>query len=245
MDAFRSTAAYYEVLSDAAGRLDREGPFLSDLLAEAGGGRVVDLACGTGLHALFFAEAEARVTALDVSPEMIAHARARRPHERIAYGVGDMRAPEGGPWDLAVCLGNSMSLLPSSADVMQTFAAVQRALTPGGLFLVQTLNYAASTADQPKHRVERKESDGREIIAVKNLVPQGDRTLLSLAFFAVGDTIESLSETAVLRHIGRDELERAAAAAGLLTRGLYGSFNGAPYDPATSPDLIAVFEKAA
>jgi SAM-dependent methyltransferase len=224
--------------------LEREGPFLKDLLAAAPGDRVVDLACGTGLHALFFAEAGARVTALDVSPEMIAHAQARRPHVRIAYGVGDMRTPEGSPWDLAVCLGNSISLLASATDVTRTFAGVHDVLAPGGLFVVQVLNYAASTAEPPRHRVDRKESDGREVVAVKSLVPQGDRTLLSLAFFAVGDTVDSVSETAVLRHVDRDELERAATAAGLLVRGTYGSFNGTPYDPAASSDLIAVFEKA-
>lgn len=244
MEAFRSTAAYYEVLSDAGGRLQREGPFLKDLLAAAPGGRVVDLACGTGLHALFFAEAGAHVTALDVSPDMIAHAGARRPHDRIAYRVGDMRAPEGGPWDLALCLGNSISLLSSPDDVARTFVGVHAALAPGGLFVVQALNYAASAADQPKHRVDRRESEGREIVAVKNLVPAGGRTLLSLAFFAVGDAVESVSETAVLRHVDRDELERAAAAAGLRERGVHGSFSGAAYDPAASSDLVTVFEKA-
>ena len=184
LDAFRATAPYYEVLFDSAPRLEREGPCLLSVLERAPGQRVVDLATGTGPHALFFAENGAEVDAFDLSEEMIAHAQAQRPHDRIHYSQGDMRQPEGGPWDLAICLGNSLSLLPAYADVTATFASLRQRLAPEGLFLLQVLNYGLDSAQEPRHRVVTKEHDGAEIVAVKSLVPQEGRTLLSLAFFA-------------------------------------------------------------
>ena len=121
MAAFHTIAEYYEVLSDSEARLRREGPFLAECLERAPGRRVLDVACGTGLHAEFFANLGAEVAALDLSAEMIAHARERRPHPAIHYAAGDMREPPTGPWDLAVCLGNSLSLLEAAGQ----------SLTPG------------------------------------------------------------------------------------------------------------------
>ena len=70
MDAgFDYVAAYYEVLSDNAARPQREGQFLAECLEQAPGRRVLDIACGTGIHAEFLAGRGADVTAADASPE--------------------------------------------------------------------------------------------------------------------------------------------------------------------------------
>jgi SAM-dependent methyltransferase len=243
MSGFDSIAAYYEVLSDGEARLRREGAFLTECVRRAPGTRVVDVACGTGLHAAFFADLGAEVTALDLSAEMIAHARERRPHANVRYAVGDMRRLEGGPWDLAVCLGNSLSLLNSRADVEAAFRSVADSLAPRGLFIVQVLNYAAASAQQPRHRIERKTRDNAEIVAVKSLVPQGDRTLLSIAFFRrEGDAFESATETAVLLHVGLEDIAAAAAQAGLEVVETFGGFDRSEYQAGTSSDLVCVLE---
>jgi len=244
MDAFTSSAELYEVLSDTDGRLEREGPLLRECLHKASGTRVVDLACGTGLHALFFAELGADLTALDASAGMIAHAKRHRPHARIQYDVGDMRELRGGPWDLALCLGNSLSLMPSVAELAQVVGRVAAALSPGGLFLVQILNYLAGPAQRPQHRVERKPVGDRDIVAVKSLVPYERRTLLTLSFFALRDEEwESVSETAVLTHFGLEDVAASGERTGLLAEGTYGGFDKRPFAPAQSPDLVYILRK--
>lgn len=241
MSSFNTIAAYYEVLSDAEGRLDREGPLLSECLRRAPGARVVDVACGTGLHARLFADLGARVTAFDLSPEMVAYAREHRLHPAITYAVGDMRDLKGGPWDLAVCLGNSLSLLGSLEEVVTLFRSVAGSLSRGGVFALQVLNYAAEAAQRPRHRIERRTRGDIEIIAVKNLVPHGDRTLLSITFFIKEDgTYASASDTAVLLPLSREDLARGAEQAGLRVNDVFGGFDRSPYEPAISPDLIAV-----
>lgn len=245
MGAFDSIADYYEVFSDSEQRLEREGPLLTDLLRCAPGKRVVDLACGTGLHAAFLGSLGAEVTAFDLSPEMIAHARARRPHTSVRYGVRDMRELVGGPWDMAICLGNSLCLLPTPADVDRTFRAVYACLSHQGTFLVQVLNYAAPAARAPRHRVERKPREEATIVAVKHLVPHGDRTLLSITFhYLHGNEHTSATETGVLLNLMPDTLAAAGQRAGFELVGLYGGYDRSAYDPQKSPDVLCVFQRS-
>ncbi|NIA13780.1 MAG: methyltransferase domain-containing protein [Nitrospiraceae bacterium] len=244
MKAFRSSAQFYDALSNRGARLEREGPLLLDVLGQAPGTRVVDVACGTGLHAEFLAQHAAIVTAIDISEEMVAYARQHRGGASVEFRTGDMKALDGGPWDMAVCLGNSLSLLPSLADLRETFKRLYNALAPDGRFLAQVLNYRAPSAQKPRHRVECKVVDGVEVTAVKSLVPQGDRTLLSLAFFDVESTPpSSLPETAVLLNITDAQLIEAGKAAGFKSASLYGGFDRSPYVPDESSDVVGVWAK--
>lgn len=242
--AFRGGAAFYEVMFDADARLEREGPLLRDALARAPGNRVADLACGTGPHALYLAGQGAQVAASDLSAEMVTYAREHRAHPNVTYSRADMRDAAGGPWDLALCLGNSMSLLPDRDAVRQLLEHVRGNLAPGGLFLVQVLNYAAAPAQEPRHRVVRKPHAGAQVVAVKSLVPGHGHTLLSLAFFAFQkDQHTSLAESAVLLHLMREDLAAMADAARLRTVAIWGGFDQAPFIAENAPDLICLFER--
>lgn len=241
---FTTSAKYYEVFSDNEKRLKREDPFLKETLQQAPGLRVVDMACGTGLHAEFFAKLDASVDAFDISKEMIEHASLHHAHPKINYGTEDMRTLSGGPWDYAVCLGNSLSVISSSEDLNRTFNAVFSSLAPGGIFVLQILNYRADSAQVPRHRIEQKMVGDTEVIAVKNLIPHSGRTFLSLAFYSVsGDSYESLAETAVLKNWTSDEMISAAKTAGFTVEGIFGGYDRSSYSPRDSTDVICVNRK--
>ncbi|MCP4640756.1 MAG: class I SAM-dependent methyltransferase [bacterium] len=244
MSAFRETAALYDVLARKAGRIEREGPFLTWCLEQAPGNRVADLACGTGLHAQFLAERGAEVAAFDLSEEMIAYASQARAHPRIDYRTGDMREIQGGPWDLLLCLGNSLSLLSNAADLTAFFEGAAKNVELGGVLVTQSLNYAADKAQKPRHRTEEATEAGANIVAVKSLVPHGDVTYLTLNFFVEeeGD-VRTVAESAVLRHWTPEDLKTAAHQAGLEPMGVFGSYDRSAFDPAQSGDIVAVFRR--
>ncbi len=245
MPAFDSIADYYAIFSESEARLEREGPLLAALLGRVRGGRVVDLACGTGLHAAYLASLSAQVTACDISPEMIAYARAHHPHPSIEYIVADMRRLPSGPWDLAICLGNSLSLLRDKEDILRVCEAIGASLTPGGLFLIQLLNYEADDARKPRHRVERKHLDGGEVIAVKSLAPRGGETLLSATFHVLdGGNWRHISEATVLQHWTLDAVADAAMDAGMAVHEVFGDYGQSPFDAASSPDLLCLLERS-
>ena len=76
-------ADIYDVMIDWPKRLAHEGPFFRRLFQRADARRVLDAACGTGRHAALMHSWGLEVEAADISPAMIARAKAaligRRP----------------------------------------------------------------------------------------------------------------------------------------------------------------------
>ena len=242
MNAFK-TADFYEVLGNKGGRLEREGPFLLEALASAPSRRVVDLACGLGLHAVFLAEQGAVVDAFDLSPEMVAHARTRRAHPNITYAVGDMCAPCGGPYGLALCLGNSLSLLESQEKARQFFKGVHSTLSPGGILLTQTLNYDAPGMKRARVRVERAAFRGGELAAVKRFQPREDHTVLSITYLLVSDNgMIDASEEYALRHWSAAQLSEWASQEGFAAEGCFGAYDRRTFQQDSS-DIILLLRR--
>ena len=241
MDAFKHGAPFYEAFSNAKGRLAREEELLLRLLAQTPEKRVLDLACGTGLHAHFMAEHGATVRANDISGEMIAHARRMRPHPHVEYAAQDMREPQAGTFDLVLCLGNSLSLLGTQEELSHTLANVARALSERGVFLLQVVNCAHPKNQEARCRVEERMVDGMNVVAVKCLAPRGDHTYLTLNYFVhTSESLDTIAESAVLRHLTQERLRETVENVGLFVVATYGSFDGQPYDPANSNDLLLV-----
>jgi len=244
MDAFDRGARFYELFSNARGRLEREGPFLLELLNQSTGNRVADLACGTGLHALFFAKRGAHVHAYDLNRGMIEQAQRERHHPDVSYAVHDMRDPVPETFDLVVCLGNSLSLLDGPEDLQKTFANVHAMLESGGMFLFQVINYALPANQKARTRVEERIIDDVNVVAVKCLAPHGNRTYLTLTYFSdSSEGTETVSESAVLTNLSLQDLTTAAEAAGLAVTHTLGGFDRQPFDPGQSNDCILVCER--
>lgn len=99
------------------------------------GGRVLDLACGTGRNALFLARRGLEVVAVDLSGEGL-HRLARRaraeglPVHPVQADLERFLLPDG-RFDVIV---NTRFLLRS------TFALIDDALSPGGLLVFETFN---------------------------------------------------------------------------------------------------------
>jgi len=246
MNTFSTIAAYYDVLTNSTRRLEREGPLLLTYLSQFESRKVIDIACGTGLHSYFLAERGALVTAVDVSPEMLEYARKHRKHEHIQFVCSDMRALPPGMWDMAICLGNSLSVLHDATDLRNVFLGVAERLNPGGVFITQTLNYAAASASKPRHRVEQLEFEGAPIVAVKNLVPLQGQTLVSMQFFVNrGGEWHQTADWGMLRNWEKNDMLEAGASAELQAERVLGSFDQNPYDAETSTDIVCVFRKKA
>lgn len=135
-------------------------------------GKVLELACGTGLWTRHLVQTADRVTAVDASPEAIALNRERVGSNRVEYVVADLFS-----WfpltsyDL-IFFGFWLSHVPSSR-FDSFWELVRQALRPAGkAFFVDSLLQQASTArdhapiDQ-SGVVTRKLNDGREFDIVK------------------------------------------------------------------------------
>jgi predicted TPR repeat methyltransferase len=94
---------------------------------------IVDLGCGTGLGGAAFRSLARRLDGIDLSPRMIEQARARAIYQDLIVGelVGSLGALEPARYDLAL----ATDVLVYLGDLAPLFAAVTRALRPGGWFL--------------------------------------------------------------------------------------------------------------
>lgn len=99
--------------------------------------RMLELGCGTGGTALEHAPHVAAITATDISPAMIAIARAKpQPEGNVTFltaTLGDAAMPDG-PFDVVTGF-NILHLLPDPGPGIRAIAALVR---PGGLFISKT-----------------------------------------------------------------------------------------------------------
>lgn len=236
---FDAIACAYDLLAANPERQRREGPFLERWAGS--GTRILDLACGTGVHAaLLAASAGRRITAVDLSPAMLARAREARPHPAITWLPGDMRAPPAGPFERVMILGNSLNLLPDRQAVAATLTALRGALMPEGRLLVQVVDPCHPRHQETRQVVKRGVMDGVDLTMVKTLVPQDGATLLSLAVYARhGDgAVSTGGEQAVLLDLDGEGLEALCVQAGFTALQRYGGLDGSPYAPGMSGDVV-------
>lgn len=98
----------------------------------------VDLACGTGSVAILLAKLGLKVTAVDMSEEMlcVASQKAEGMDNKpvfVCQKLQELALPRG--VDLAVCALDSLDYITDPADCAETIRRVYRVLNPGGCFI--------------------------------------------------------------------------------------------------------------
>ncbi len=146
MAVFEELALVYDQSIDWNQRLQRELPFLQALIADQKIARILDLACGSGHHAIALVNGRHEVIGLDLSPQMIAAAtrHAEENDVNVQFHTADMTKADKivtGPFDLILCLGNSLALLPSINALKRTFKGIHSLLADDGFLVTQTLNF--------------------------------------------------------------------------------------------------------
>ncbi|MET0307382.1 MAG: class I SAM-dependent methyltransferase [Sphingomonas sp.] len=128
-----------DVWAEEAQRTDRSFEGLAPALnaaivaaAPAGPIDALDIGCGAGITSIAFADArpDARITGIDISPNLVTLARARLEGRRnLAFVVGDavQEAPRHGPAQLLFSRHGVMFFL----DPVAAFAALHAAAAPG------------------------------------------------------------------------------------------------------------------
>ena len=179
-DSFTAEYPYDEWLSDLEGWARDCG---------LRGRRLLDVACGTGNSFLPMLERGYAVVGCDLSPSMLARARAKA-DGRARVVRADMRAlPWRGRFDLVTCIDDSMNYLLSTGDLVAALRSMAQTLVPGGLAVFDTNSLAAYRtgfsselsleADGNRFRW-RGEGDGRHLpgdlasATIELMVPGGD-----------------------------------------------------------------------
>jgi SAM-dependent methyltransferase len=184
-------SADYDRFVDWPARLAVELPFIERQLQAVGARRVVDAACGTGMHAIALAQRGYQVAGADLSAGMIERARMNATAAGVEVrfevaGFGELSAtltpalPMGGggggtvspavspggrggegEFDALLCLGNSLPHLLTPQDLAAALADFAACLAPGGLVLIQNRNFDAVVASRERWMGPQSRREGQ------------------------------------------------------------------------------------
>ncbi|HWX93001.1 MAG TPA: class I SAM-dependent methyltransferase [Terriglobales bacterium] len=149
--------------------------------ARRSGGPVLELACGTGRLAIPIAQSGVEIVGLDISPSMLARARAKGEAAgvKIEFVEGDCRDfGLGSKFALIFMAFNSLQHLHDYAALAALFASVCNHLAEGGRFIFDVFNPKLEIlARNPEdRRVEREyqDPDGQGTIVFEHTMDYDD-----------------------------------------------------------------------
>jgi SAM-dependent methyltransferase len=188
-------------------------------LAGAPGGRLLDVACGTGRHALAFADLGYEVTATDLNDELLDVGRAAA-GDRVRFEQGDMTDLDvpGSPFDLVTCLFDSIGYAQANDRVVAALRSLGRHAGEDGTIVVEFLHAPAIVRGADPRRVRTFSlPDGRELTRVSETRLDVERMLMHVRYDLSLDG-EQFSETQVNRSFSVPEMRLLAENAGLDVR---------------------------
>lgn len=247
--------------SDAAmARLYDSFPFDADLsfyldLAGVSGGRVLEVACGTGRVLVPLVRAGFEVTGVDASPHMLDVAREKLATwgagaaTRAQLVEGDMRSfTLDAEFDLALLPARSFAYLTERSDQLAALRSIARHLRPGGLFALDLLNPGLEWLAQPPGSLR---NDLTHEVVERGVVVTRTETTVSTDLAAQVRVIRSAYEIiprdgAVrkrivewpFRYVYRFEAELLLEQAGFTVEQIYGGYEREPFTSDSTVMLV-------
>jgi glycine/sarcosine N-methyltransferase len=232
----------YDRMTGFEQRFVRERPFIRMLVDRHGIRTALDAGTGTGFHALLLAQLGVRVTAVDISPTMIAalddHAASMG--AAITTFVTSFRElPERvrEPQDAIFSLGNTVAHASSYNELVEFLVAFHRVLKPGGILLLQLLNYRRILATKESTQLVREEGNTR---FVRWYAYEDSRVRFNITREYAGDAQPASTISVLLTPFTDDDLRAALAAAGFTGVRIYGSIAMEVYEADRSKDCVVL-----
>lgn len=154
------------LLGTIEGPAEAEVDFILQLTQLRQGDQVLDVACGTGLHAHLLHNKGMNVTGVDLSPRLLRVAR--EGGTGPTWMPGDMRwLPRTGPFDVALLLGPSFGFFEDDEDHRRTLTSLADLLKSNGKLVCNLFNpYPWASRTHTQH--VPPEVDGADVDVVKN-----------------------------------------------------------------------------
>ena len=238
-------------------RLARELPLLLEL-AQRGGGRVLVPACGSGGHVVALAAAGFDVLGFDADEGMVevtqAKLEAAKGEIAAASGKAEVRhltmevaSSLPAEFGTAFCLGNALPGLSTEGALLAAIKGIASAVTRGGIFLTQNLNYDLRWQQKvSQFRLLTGETADAEVLLVKMAEYHADYINFHATFLARDKPAgkwEAFPHTSRQIPLFQKLLMETASRAGLGEFTLWGDYAQTRFDPKTSNDLILTARK--
>jgi len=231
-------------------------------MAQASGGPVLEIGCGTGRVLIPCARAGVEIVGLDLSPHMLAVCRqnlAQEPAEvqaRVQLVEGDMRAFDlGRAFALITLPFRPFQHLTTVEDQMACLRTIRHHLAPGGRLVLDLFNPSILALAAPERLEEFGDEpeftmpDGRRVLRRARIVRRDyfdqvqDTELIYYVTHPDGRQ-ERLVHGFPMRYLFRFEAEHLLARCGFAVEALYADCDKSPYGSKYPGELIFVARKA-
>ena len=179
------------------------------------GSRLLDLASGTGRHSTLLARRGAIVLGVDKTAAYVSEARRKaKSLPNCRFLIGDMRRLTfKNEFDAAINLWTSFGYFEKYSDDVKVLKGVARALKPGGLFLMDLLDFAWIKKHGTHRRWDRR-ADGSYLLQDAEWIEDGDPKILN-AWTILRPGKPELRARFTVRGYDRTRLYAALRSAGL------------------------------
>jgi SAM-dependent methyltransferase len=226
--------AWYGVRSQDA-TTEQSVAFLADVAA---GGRVLELAIGTGRVALPLAETGLEVHGIEASEPMVEKLREKPGGDAIPVTIGDM-ADVGveGSFDLVFLVFNTIFNLPTQDDQVRCFRNVAEHLTERGSFVIET--YVPDTSGFVDGQALRTVHIDADSTVLEASIHDPLTQTVDYRYIVLGERgVQQLRVP--MRYAWPSELDLMARLAGLELQERFAGWDRAPFT-ATSPAHVSVY----
>lgn len=184
MNVFDKYAGYYDLLYHDK-NYQAEVDYIDSLLRrhKTSAQNILELGCGTGIHAAMLAAKGHSVLGVDISEGMLKRARARSHDQKIGFAHGDARDfRTDKKFDTVVSLFHVMSYQNSNADVAAAIQTANIHLDIGG-HLIFDFWYAPAVLTQlPEVRVKRLENETIRVIRLAEPQHEPNRSVVHVCY---------------------------------------------------------------
>jgi SAM-dependent methyltransferase len=211
-------------------RTDQEVSFIESCLALSAGAAVLDLACGSGRHAIGMASRGYAVSGLDFNAGYLDHARAAASNAGVTvdWVQGDMRRLAlDGRYEGVYSYFTSFGYFTDEENE-SVLAGVARALLPDGRFLLDVLNRDYMLT-HPQQRTWTQRDDGALLMEEVSLDIVTSRVSSRQTLIDPAGGGPRVHKEFFLRAYTCAELTALLRRHGLETRRVLGSATGEPY----------------
>ena len=196
---------------------EAEASFVDHCLREYSVGptnSLLELACGTGTHALLLEQRGYQIVAVDYSEDMLQRAKqkASAVSSLVDFRGQDMTQLDvsAGPFDAVYSLFDSIGYVATNEALEKVFHGVHKHLRPGGLFVFEFWHAGAMLRHYDPVRVRRWQTDNSQILRISettlDVAHQLSRVAYSIFEFKADGTYTTLNETQVNRYFLLQEM---------------------------------------
>jgi glycine/sarcosine N-methyltransferase len=255
---YDSFSSDYDRFVNWSSRLNYELPFIEKQLqniAIRNGKpvRVLDSACGTGMHTIELAKRGYSLSGTDLSVGMIrqAQSNAESAHVNVSFTVAALGSQAAAlrdsvnfPFDVILCLGNSLPHMLTPRDLSAALDDFYAILRPGGLLLVQNRNFDAVISARERWMDPQSAQHGNtEWIFLRFYDFQPDGLIAFNIVTLRRDAGKNWQQQVTLTHLRpilQTEFTQLLEKAGFEEITIYGDLTGTAFDPGTSGNLVVI-----